>query len=119
MPRHHRKSAAAQHLDKVDNAAADIGVLDFDERLIELQALSRTKPAGADPVRALFAFLNLLKGQPELVAKLFLAHANKHSAHAYPIANMNVDRVGVTFCHVVSVSSPARILCIVRAPVPL
>jgi hypothetical protein len=35
--------------------------------------------AGADPVGALFVLLNLLECDPEMLAKLFLAHSEHHA----------------------------------------
>jgi hypothetical protein len=33
----------------------------------------------------------LLKGQAQLLAKLFLAEADEHAPHAHPVADMNID----------------------------
>jgi len=49
--------------------------------------------SGAHSVNALFVFLNLLKGEPEGVGKLRLAHAKHHAPHAHSAADVNIDRV--------------------------
>src|SRR4029077_1952686 len=50
--------------------------------------------AGTDAVGALLVFLDLLKGQPERFAELFLAHPQHDAAHPHPAANVFVNRVG-------------------------
>src|SRR3546814_2532999 len=47
------------------------------------------KAARADAIGAFFVFLNLLKGQPEAVAELFLAHAHEHTPHPHAATDMN------------------------------
>ena len=56
------------------------------------------QPARADPIGALFVFLDLLKCQPERVAKLFLAHSQHHAAHTNATSDMLVGRVRRLFC---------------------
>ena len=51
------------------------------------------KAPGADAVRALLVFLNLLEGDAQAFAELFLAHAKHGAAQADPTPDMNVDRV--------------------------
>ena len=53
-----------------------------------------TSRLDADPVRALLVFLDLLEGQAEHIAKLFLAHADRNTAHAHPAADFLIDRAG-------------------------
>jgi hypothetical protein len=57
------------------------------------------QPARADAVRAFFVFLNLLKRQAQLVAELFLAHAEHKAAHADAAPDILVDRIGVFAGH--------------------
>ena len=54
--------------------------------------------AGADAVGALLVFLHLLERQAEGVAKLLLAHAQHHPAHADACANMLIGRIGNFLC---------------------
>jgi hypothetical protein len=51
------------------------------------------QPAGADPVGALFVFLDLLERQPERVPELLLAHAQHHPPHPNACADMFIGRV--------------------------
>jgi hypothetical protein len=55
------------------------------------------QPARADPIRALLVFLNLLEGQSEGLAELFLAETEKHAAQPNATANMPVDVIGRLF----------------------
>src|SRR5436305_4810698 len=50
--------------------------------------------AGADPVGAFLVFLNLLEGETQGFAELFLAHAEHDAAHAHATADIFVNRVG-------------------------
>ena len=49
------------------------------------------KPAGGHAVRALFVFLNLLKGQSQISPKFFLAHAKQDAPHADAAAYVDVN----------------------------
>jgi len=49
------------------------------------------QPAGANAVRAALVLLDLLKRQPNGLAKLFLAHAEQGALLAEPCANVHVD----------------------------
>src|ERR1041385_7285470 len=51
------------------------------------------QPARANPVGALFVFLDLLEREAERVAELLLTHAPHHAAHADAAPDMLVDRV--------------------------
>jgi hypothetical protein len=50
--------------------------------------------AGADAVGALFIFLDLLEGDAQRFAQLFLTHAEHGPAKPDPAADMDVDRIG-------------------------
>src|SRR5439155_7794687 len=52
------------------------------------------QPAGADPVRALLVFLDLLEREAKPIAELLLAHAQHHATHAHTAPDMLVDGVG-------------------------
>ena len=47
-----------------------------------------------DPVGAAFVFLNLLEGKAYRLCQFFLAHAQELATHAYPAADVKVDRMG-------------------------
>lgn len=51
--------------------------------------------AGADAVGAALVFLDLLKGQPDGFAQLFLAHAQQGAAQAQTATDIDVDGMGV------------------------
>ncbi len=55
--------------------------------------------AGADAVDALFVFLNLLKGQAQHVAQAFLAHADQHAPDAHPVADLDINGIGLFLGH--------------------
>jgi hypothetical protein len=55
--------------------------------------------AGADAVRALFVFLDLLERDSQEFPQLLLAHANELSAHADSASYMHVDEVRIASCH--------------------
>src|SRR5262245_60157056 len=124
-----------QCADEVDDAATQLGVLDVDERLVELDSLRARKEinhvmsrlpfgeptrisrrraarileeeryghgqdardmlqaARANAIGALLVFLDLLEGDPEMLAELFLAHAQHHAAQANPTADVSIDRI--------------------------
>ena len=65
----------------------------------------RLQPAGADAVAALFVFLHLLEGYPELICKVCLAHVEHQPAHAHPAPDIFVGGVGRFRGH-----------CVLRAP---
>ena len=50
------------------------------------------QPARADPVHAALILLDLLEGQAQGFAKLFLAHAKKRATQPHPRADMDIDR---------------------------
>src|SRR5579863_9751366 len=50
--------------------------------------------AGADSIRALFVFLDLLERHTEKFAELALAHADHCPAHSQPRADIDIDHVG-------------------------
>jgi hypothetical protein len=49
--------------------------------------------AGTDPIRPLFVFLDLLKSNAQVFAKLLLAHPKHHPTKTDPTSDMNVYRV--------------------------
>ena len=55
--------------------------------------MGTSKNSSLEPIRLMpfFVFLNLLKGEPEGVGKLRLAHAKHHAPHAKSAADVNVD----------------------------
>jgi hypothetical protein len=55
------------------------------------------EPAGADPVNALFIFLDLLKCQAQGISQFFLTHAKRHTPHADAAADVPIDGVGGFF----------------------
>src|SRR6185437_7095849 len=59
------------------------------ENLCEIE-----EAAGADPVDALLVLLHLLERQPQMLAKLFLAHAEQHPPQSDPRADMDIHRIG-------------------------
>ena len=65
----------------------------YDDRHLQ-RVGHRLQPAGADAVRALLVFLDLLKRDAELVAELLLAQAEHLPAHAHPAADIDVRRIG-------------------------
>ena len=64
------------------------------------------QPAGADAVDALLVLLDLLEREAQLLAELFLAHAEQHAAKADAAADVHVDRIG-----------PSRALLVAVPPV--
>lgn len=50
----------------------------------------------ADTIHPFFVLLHLLKGEPQLLAELFLAHAKQHPPQAHPRAHVNIHGVGAT-----------------------
>ena len=57
------------------------------------------KAAGADAIDAFLVFLDLLKGEAEQIAQLFLTHSNQHAPDAHAIADLNVDGIGLLLWH--------------------
>ena len=55
------------------------------------------QPARADPVHAALILLDLLEGQAEGFAKLFLAHAKKRATQPHASADMDIDRARAMF----------------------
>jgi hypothetical protein len=49
--------------------------------------------SGTDPVDALFVFLNLLKGNPELISKCRLGQTSRHALNSNPLTNFNINRI--------------------------
>ena len=52
-----------------------------------------------NPVHALFIFLDLLERQLQLLAELFLAHAQKDASHPHAAADMPINRIRRLFYH--------------------
>src|SRR4029079_12905334 len=62
----------------------------------------RLQTAGANPVRALFVLLDLLKGDAEIFTQLFLAHSKHIATQPDATPDMDIDRIRlllVLFCH--------------------
>src|SRR5579862_2261604 len=80
--------------------ARDVGRAIEEERDRYLQDVGDLlQAAGPYSVCALLVFLHLLKCQTQRVSELFLAHAQHHSAHAYPTANVLIDWIRRFFCY--------------------
>ena len=73
----------------------DILVQPRRDRKAALKLMDTSKNSSLEPIRLMpfFVFLNLLKGEPEGVGKLRLAHAKHHAPHAHSAADVNIDRV--------------------------
>src|SRR5262249_37083118 len=52
------------------------------------------EPARANAIDALFVFLHLLECEAQMLAKLFLAHAEQHAPKPYARADMHIHRIG-------------------------
>jgi hypothetical protein len=87
-----------QRLEFLTGLADDVAViLEIGHALVQRRSDQR-KAYRADPVDALFVFLDLLERDAERVAQLFLAHAGRHAAGADFFAERFIGRADERGC---------------------